>query len=188
MKKYSSLVSILVLVLVCMGYAKCYANDVEVSIIPCWQPLGQKASSRPEFFGGEWVLVAKIILKKRIKDTISLCRLDLKWEGGHVENLIASLYHDIPDKKFLPTQPFLLADGIWNKKMQRLQFKFNCQEHLNSHTVLYLVFTVPEELKEVLRDGFFSIVGDTLPVQMQSSLTNSHVKVTCMVPDCNKLT
>lgn len=156
-----------------------YSDDFCVSLEPCWRSLGSAASEKSDIFGGKWLLVGVITVKKRVKESVSLCQLNFQWQGDYIDQLIGSLYCVAHDKKFLPTDDFLVSDAVWNHKKQQLQFKFNCATQLNTHTVFYLVLTVPEAVERVLRCGSFTIVQHCLPLQMQDALSKKNLTLSC---------
>lgn len=169
--------------LLVMVYSSIYSDDFCVSLEPCWRSLGSAISERADFFGGKWVLIGTITMKKRARESIALCQLNFQWQGKYIDRLIGSLYCVSHDKKFIPTDEFLVSDAVWNNKKQQLQFKFNCATKLNTHTVFYLVLTVPEEIEKILRLGSFTIISHCLPLQMQDSLSQKNLTLSCCALD-----
>lgn len=144
-------------------------EDFKVTLEPTWQNfelIGQDSMK----FGGRWVLVGSITFKKRSKEPLSLMHLKLKWHGKDLAYLMGSLYRYTIDKKFIPIEENLICDSYWNRKKQTLIFNFDEKETLNATTIFYLVLTIPDPLEQTLREGFFTLDEESLPIHFQEGL------------------
>jgi hypothetical protein len=148
------------------------SDDFAIILEPQWKIL-HKNNNSAEQFGGKWILAGNIILKNKSRDCINLKKLHLQWHGKPVDNLIASLYQQNPDKQFYPIQDFLLSDGVWHKNQQTLIFNFEKTCLIGANNIFYLVLTVPTHLEAILQEGYFSLVETTLPHQFRA-LTTHH--------------
>lgn len=149
-----------------------------VSVEPIWQEI-KKSAHGTKLFGEEWILVGNITFKKKTKEWINLSRIHMRWHGDPIDQLLGSLYRKSPDKDFLPLQENLVCDGLWNKKEQLLVLNFDKKESLGALNVFSLVLTVPEELKEVIRAGHFTIETCSLPDQFKDYL---HERILSLAP------
>lgn len=166
-----------------MGLVLCpligWCTDFCLTFEPMWRPLGTRKAAEADRFGGKWILVGTIVIKKRVKENISLDQLNLKWNGVFIEKLIGSLYRGVPDKTFVPIDDCWLSDGVWNKKHQRLSFHFNGPEFLNSHSVFCLVLTIPDAIESMVRNGYFTVQQGCLPQLMQDAFAQKDLVIRC---------
>lgn len=146
--------------------------DFSISLEPMWKDLETNPNNIAKF-GGKWILAGSITFKKRAKDNVNLEKIYLKWNGPALENTMASLYRGRPDKDFLPIEDNVVADGIWNKKKQRLLFDFLENETLSAITIFYLVLTVPPCCETLFKQGNFSLEKTCLPGPYQFCIYNN---------------
>lgn len=139
-----------------------HLNDFNVILEAKWQNL-EEGSPKKEDFGGQWILAGSIIFKKKAKDTVRLSKIYLQWHGTPIDNLMASLYINDDDKKFLPIQDNLVCDGLWNKTRQTLILNFEKKFTLGPTNIFNLVLTVPKELEATLQQGSFDLLTVYLP-------------------------
>jgi hypothetical protein len=168
------------LFMVCLGAASLQSHiskpACEVSIKPEWRNLDDQEKS--EKFGGKWMLAGKITIRKRIKDTITLQALDLKWEGKEIiNNLNASLYRQTPNQELIPIEETLVCDGHWNKDKQLLQLKFDHKEYLHTQSIFCLVLTVSNQLEPILKKGSFKVITQNLPYQLKPAVIKNDLRI-----------
>lgn len=137
-------------------------EDFNITLQPKWINLDQTNDSECEF-GGKWILAGSITFKKKIKEQVSIKQIIMKWTGGNIDNLVASLYKKDLGKDFVPIEDNVVCDGVWHKTKQTLIFNFEDRETLGPITVFYLVLTVPESLEPILATGSFCIDERCLP-------------------------
>lgn len=130
--------------------------------MPQWQDLESNEKKVKEF-GGKWILAGSITFKKKAKDTVHLHRIYLQWNGDRIESLSGSLYKADADKPFLPIQENLVCDGVWNKCQQTLMLNFDKKETLGFANTFNVVLTVPDQLEETLKSGYFNLMPNYLP-------------------------
>ena len=128
-------------------------------------------------FDGKWMLVGSITFKKKLKDPISIDTLNLRWDGDHLDNLIASLYKKNISKDFLPIEDNLICDGLWNKKKQTLILNFDEKETLDPTTIFYLVLTIPETIEPLIKKGSFRLEEECLPQQFKHCAQNEKLSL-----------
>jgi hypothetical protein len=157
--------------------ASTHSDDFQLIIEPTWHNL-QPDSAKTELFGGKWILAGSITFKKKAKEAVNLNKLFLRWNGDHLDDLVASLYRKPPDKEFIPTQEHLVCDGTWNKVRQTLQLTFDQNHHLGLYNTFYLVLTVPESLETLVKQGTFEIVHHLLPEPFRIATAHQHLCLT----------
>jgi len=142
-------------------------RDYTIIVEPRWLDL-ERNNQNTELFGGKWILAGSITFRKKSKETIYLSKLTFRWKGNKLENLLGSLYKKDLDKQFLPVEEFLISDSNWNKKKQTLIFNFNKSISLGPTNIFYLVLTVPEPIENAIKQGFFVVESNSLPIPYKS--------------------
>ncbi len=129
-----------------------------------WQDLETDPNRRQQF-GGKWILAGSITFKKRSSDIVFLDEIQLSWKGESLDKLIGSLYEK-NDKtaSFLPIEKYLVCDSIWKRSTQQLLLRFNRTLTLGAVNTFYLVLTVPETIEDKLKNGYFYIEQNGLPM------------------------
>src|SRR5205814_3895544 len=154
---------ILLLIIMSISCMIMYAVDnFDIILKPKWQQLGCNDTTCADF-GGKWILIGSITFKRRSKDPIFVDKINLRWHGENVDNLIASLYRKNIGKEFLAIEQNLICDGQWNPKTQTLILDFDEEEKLGTTSVFYLVLTIPETLEPLLKKGHFCLENHCLP-------------------------
>lgn len=144
------------------------SEECKVIVEPRWQELA-KNSKECKLFGDEWVLIGNITFKKRSREGMSLSTLHLQWHGDPLENMLASLYKKNPEKDFMPIEENLVSDSCWNKKEQKLILNFKKKETLGVLNIFCLVLTIPQDTKDAVQTGYFTVATDTLPEAFQKT-------------------
>lgn len=140
-----------------------YARDnFEIVLKPKWQELGCNDNTCADF-GGKWIIIGSITFKRRSKDPVFVDKINLRWHGEKLDNLIASLYRKTVGKEFLAIEENLICDGQWNQKTQTLILDFDEEEKLGTTSVFYLVLTIPETIEPILKRGHFCLENGCLP-------------------------
>lgn len=149
----------------------------QVIIEPKWEELDadQAACCR---FGGKWVLAGSIVFKKKANEAVTLDKLILSWNGNKIDQLYGSLYVKEYTQPFLPINDYLVCDSSWNKAQQKLVLKFNQPHTLGPTNIFYLVLTVPDQLENIIRNGYFTIERDFLPEQYKENNSPSKLALT----------
>ncbi|HLF66763.1 MAG TPA: hypothetical protein VI522_04025 [Gammaproteobacteria bacterium] len=146
-------------------------NPYEIIIKPLWQPIDTAAHYRS--FESSWVLAGSITFRNRSNTTLMLDALDIALvhdTGEKIDHITAMLFKEKGYKKFLPTDDFLVSDGVWSKKKQTVSFTFNHHEHLASYTTFYLALTIPQHLHPLLARSHFVITSRSLPTPYQKTV------------------
>ncbi len=146
-------------------------TSFEFTLQPTWHELDTNQEHITQF-GGKWILAGTIKLKKRTTQEVRLEQLILQWNGTHLEHLLGSLYKKELDKPLLPLEEHLICDSYWDKSKQKLILKFDQPLHLETHTSLCLVLTVPPVLENKIKHGSFVLESSTLPSLLRKSLTH----------------
>lgn len=146
-------------------------TSFELALQPTWHELDTN-QERISKFGGKWIFAGTIKLKKRTAQEVRLEQLILHWNGIHLENLLGSLYKKEVDKPLLPLEEHLICDSYWDASKQKLILKFDQPLHLETHTSLCLVLTVPPVLENKIKNGSFVLESTTLPSPLRKSLVN----------------
>lgn len=160
----------------------CKRPSCELSVTSEWKDLDEQEKAKK--FGGRWVHVATLTIKKRSKDLVKLSELDLKWHGKKIPHLAGSLYRKSNTGELVPVEENLISDGTWNSKQQILQLKFEDKQYLQPTNSFCLVLTVPQELEPALKHGYFDLLPHSLPTQLKP-VTKQHLKISML--ENNKL-
>jgi len=139
----------------------------KITMEPLWHSLD---NDHANIFGGKWIIVGSINLKKKSNENVQLSHLQLSWKGPKLPNLVASLYNKEPDKPFLAIEDNLICDGTWDQTKQKLLLKFKKNASLHAYNSYYLVLTVPPSLEKIITRGTFEIDKATLPHQLKEHL------------------
>lgn len=142
-----------------MSYA---VDNFDIILKSKWQQLGCNDNKCADF-GGKWIIIGSITFKRRSKDPIFVDKINLRWHGGNLDHLIASLYRKNIGKEFLAIEQSLICDGQWNSKTQTLILDFDEEEKLGTTSVFYLVLTIPETVEPILKGGHFCLENNCLP-------------------------
>lgn len=151
-------------------FAKQYNPDYEFSLQQVGKNLERSAMHKKLFSDSRWVWAETFIIKKRTNDSLSLSGLTLLWKGPFIKKLQASLFTKEPNKSLLAIEDFLLSDGMWNEKEQKLFFSFKHSYKLHPLDCFCLVLTIDEETEGLLKKGKFAIDPHSLPDQLQKAL------------------
>jgi len=146
-------------------------DNFDIVLKSKWQELGCNDNKCADF-GGKWILIGSITFKKRSKHPIFVDKINLRWHGENLDNLIASLYRKNSGKEFLAIEQNLICDGQWNPKTQTLILDFDEEEKLAPTNIFYLVLTVPENLEPILKKGHFCLENNCLPRPFKQSAEN----------------
>ncbi len=152
-------------------------DDFDIILESQWQDL-QKDSERIKQFGGKWVVVGSITFRKKVKEAITMNRLQLQWHGKPIDNVVASLYKKSLNKNFIPLEQYLVCDGCWNKTKQTLMLNFNKKQVLGPLNIYYLVLTIPDGLEKTLHEGKFTIEQQCLPEQFKQCTQKFNISLT----------
>lgn len=150
----------------------------QVRVEAKWNNLEQ-CSKKETLFGGKLMLVGSFTFRKQCKDCIKLDKLMLEWHGKKIDSLCGSLYKKYPEKHFVPIQENLICDALWNKSAQNLIFDFENEQTLNTISIFYLVLSVPKELEETLKDGYFTLRDTNLPDQITFTEKKLNLALAC---------
>lgn len=181
MKKLLIMVVAAVLPL-CIESRICKRPSCELSVTSEWKDLDEQEKAQK--FGGRWVHVATLIIKKRSNDLVKLSELDLKWHGQKITQLSGSLYKKNVNHELVPIEENLISDGTWNSNKQILQLKFEDTQYLQPTNSFCLVLTVPQELEPALKNGYFDLLPHSLPTQLKQ-VAKQHLKISML--ENNKL-
>ena len=137
-------------------------TDCLINMAPKWEPLATR--SPHEHLGMKSIVIGSITFRKKCKQPAKLDTITLSWHGKRINQLSGSLYKKIPEKRFVPIDTNLVADGSWNSAQQKLRFHFNDNKQtLGPINIFYVVLTVPQNLEKRLRTGSFSLSHHNLP-------------------------
>jgi hypothetical protein len=154
---------LLLFVIISLSCIVSYAIDnFDIVLKSKWQQLGCNDNTCTDF-GGKWIVIGSITFKRRSKDPIFVDKINLRWHGENLDNLIASLYRKTIGKEFLAIEQNLICDGQWNPKTQTLILDFDEEEKLGTTSVFYLVLTIPEAIEPILKRGHFCLENNCLP-------------------------
>lgn len=148
-----------------------YATVYEINIQPQWMKLDAD-DEKAQLFGGSWILAGDIIFKNKSSNVIKLDAFDLQWQGAPLAQLSATLFKKDEHDQIMPIQEHVISDGYWSQKEQTLKFRFDQKYALSALNKFYLVFTVPEDIEDTLKNGTFSLNKRHLPYQYQRALRN----------------
>lgn len=151
----------------------------ELHIVPEWRNLDNDPNHIKEL-GGNWVLVARFVIKRRSKDFIRLDNLSFAWRGEHISHLAASLFRGHSSGDLIPVEENLVCDGIWRSTNQILQLRFQQKEYLQPTNIFYLVLTVPERLEKILKKGHFELLPDSLPRQLRPAVEEKNFRISML--------
>lgn len=135
-----------------------------------WENLDSSSYQHQKLFNSQWFLAATLTFKKTEKEVIDLDQLELAWNGQHLETLQATLFRCYPEKPFHPFEENVLADGIWDKRNQKLHFNFTTKERLNPIHTFGLVLIIPKNTEETIKQGQFALVQSCLPYVFKEHL------------------
>lgn len=147
---------------------KLNSEQFTIKIIPKWDDLDK--NNKAKFFKEQWILAADIIIKKTSPEYVSLNELHLCWHGKNgkkINELIASLYEKNSEKNFMPIEQYLICDSTWKKSEQRLILKFKEPKILFAANKFSLVLTIPKDLINTLKSGYFTLDTELLPIEYQ---------------------
>lgn len=153
--------------------AKC-----QVCVEAKWNNLEQ-CSKQEQLFGGKLMLVGSFTFRKQCKEPIKLDKLILEWHGKKINSLCGSLYKKFPERNFVPIQENLVCDALWNKSTQTLILDFENEQTLNTISIFYLVLSVPKELEQTLKDGYFTLRNSDLPDQITFAEKKLNLALAC---------
>lgn len=145
-------------------------DGLTITLTPAWQQIGH-GKARANTFGGAWMCVGIITIKKRVNETLFLTEAVFHWHGAPFKNLHASLYRK-NSEPFLAIEENVVSDGVWKASQQLLSFSFNNKQILDPVTTFYLVLTVPTSLEEPLKSGTFELLAARLPEHIRLYLGN----------------
>jgi hypothetical protein len=100
------------------------------------------------------------------KNALKLKQLKLNWEGKKIDTkkISASLYtKKDTNTQLVPLEKNLISDGTWDQDNQKLLFVLD--EKLIATNKYYLVISFPDEIKHVMRNGFFKIDNNSLKIE-----------------------
>ncbi|KKP28192.1 MAG: hypothetical protein UR12_C0023G0013 [candidate division TM6 bacterium GW2011_GWF2_30_66] len=147
---------------------KLNSDQFTIKIEPKWDNLDKNNKSK--IFKDQWILAADIIIKKTSPEYVSLHELHLCWHGKNgkkINELVASLYEKNSDKNFMPIEQYLICDSTWKKSEQTLILKFEKPKMLFSANKFSLVLTIPKDLINTLKSGYFTLDTKFLPIEYQ---------------------
>lgn len=148
-----------------------YSSGLEIKIEPNWHYLdNDNIKTKIPNANKNWIFAATIFIKKRIEGPVVLDKLVLAWKGNCLDSLLGSLYRKKPGRRFLPLEDYVICDSIWNKKEQKLIYKFDRPISLETQTELCLVLTVPNDLENIIKSGQFELMQDELPLLVTQEL------------------
>jgi len=159
-----------------MGSLSHTLEDFSIILEQKWQNLERNQEKNKEF-GGKWILIGSITFEKKSKEFISLDKINLRWNGDNIDNLIGSLYKKYPEKEFIPIQDNLVCDGTWNKSKQLLMLKFDNKLSLGPTTTFYLVLTVPDQIEPIIKKGSFCLEEHCLPDPFKQCARNRQLSI-----------
>lgn len=139
----------------CMLFVHFSVLSFDFTILPEWQLL-PSTQQQIKYSGGKALITALIMYKNRTLEHQSLSAMTFHWNGKKLTSLHASLYHKRATTSYLPTEKYLLGDGIWDPQKQLLQFTFKEPYKLNPVDQFYLVFILPDSKQAIIKDGFFA--------------------------------
>ncbi len=145
-----------------------------MDMTPQWHELD--TSNR---FDSKWVIAGTLSIKKRMVHTLRIESMTLAWHGPEITNLKCSLFK-MPYEKIdtFATDENLISQGTWSKKYQRIHLKFTTPEYINDPVAFYgLVMTFDTATEQLLKQGYFEMVPDSLPDQLQKSVQGSPLKL-----------
>lgn len=134
----------------------------QVCVEAKWNNLEQ-CSKQEQLFGDKLMLVGSFTFRKQCKGPLKIDKLALEWHGKTIDSLCGSLYKKFPEKTFVPIQENLVCDALWNKSTQTLILDFENEQTLSTISIFYLVLSVPKELEQPLKDGYFTLHNAHLP-------------------------
>ena len=158
----------------CLSFAtlvKAYCPECTISLKSQWQLISSTADH------ADIILVARIIFKKKIKEPVKLTTITLQWHGAPIDHLCGSLYYQTPHKPFMAIEENMVCDSIWHAKKQQLTLPFKKQKPLAVNDTFSLVLTIPHTLSPLLKNGFFTIVAESLPAPFQKSAHNQKILI-----------
>ncbi len=153
-----------------------FNNGLSITLTPAWQQIGH-GKALANNFGGAWMCVGTITIKKRVNETLSLTEAAFHWNGSPIKSLHASLYRK-NGEPFLAIEENLVSDGVWKSNQQLLSFSFSNKQVLDPITTFYLVLTVPSPLEQRLKKGSFQLLASHLPAHIQPYLENKPLSLT----------
>jgi hypothetical protein len=168
-----------ILALTCLtAHARTRKPSCQLDITPKWTKLD--SDKHAQEFGGKWVEVAEIVIKRRDKEFIRLEEIDLAWHGEEIKNLVASLFRKEQNRDLIPVEESLICDGTWNRKDQVLKLHFEEKEYLQPTTIFCLVLTVPDDLEPRLKKGHFDLLPESLPHQLRPAVEKKNLRISML--------
>lgn len=137
-------------------------HDFSITLEPIWKDLESNQAATQQF-GGKWILIGSITFKKKSGETVFLHNLRLQWKGSAITTLFGTLYKKVDGKTFLPLEENMICDGTWYPHDQSLVLNFNKKITLGISNTFYLVLTVPEDVEQQLKKGYFALDEKMLP-------------------------
>ncbi len=116
---------------------------------------------------------ATITFKKRTRDESYLTGLKLKWKGGRIDHLHASLFKKDPDLELKPIPDNVVSEGSWSAINQELSFVVRPSHPLKGTTGFCIVIEMSPELEKILQSGSFSLVPSSLPDPFRNIATEN---------------
>jgi len=156
-------------------HIKAKPNQFVIILESKWDDLEKKRKRK--IFNDKWILAGDIIFKKKAPDIISLKELHLSWKGKKIENLIGSLYEKEMRGDLIPIEKYLICDSVWKPSEQKLILKFENPKTLYAVNKLSLVLTVPNEIEDTLKNGYFSIETYTLPIPYKEYVDENNINL-----------
>jgi len=127
-----------------------------------------------QLIGGshDWVMVGYITFKNRARTPQIMGELILQWHGPPLADLTGSLFRKKHRLQFMAIEEFCLADSSWDSNAQQLKLKFCTPLKLSSEMTMYLTLLISPDTEHALKNGYFSIVPDSLPTAFKPLAQN----------------
>ena len=151
-------------------------EKLSINITPTWKKL-QKNHKKTKQFANQAILIGSITFKKRSNKHIWLDKLTLTWHGPHINNLFGSLYKKSPNDGFLLIEDYLICDGIWQTKQQKLILPFNHHHTLSAVETYYLVLIMPQNIEHSIRSGKFTLDHSAFPEMLQPYISEQRLSL-----------
>ena len=139
-------------------------NQFSYSSTTTWQELSRYAPELP-INADKTIWAGLITLRSR--NPLKLNQFSLQWQGSKVETLYASLYTCPKKGPILPISQYLICDGSWDNKKQRISFQIN--EKIIANKKYYLILNIENKNEERLKSGNFQLMPPTAMPQKEKS-------------------